>query len=115
MSDARYPAVGCSVAAFIGSGPKSWAIVLISPWIHQLVETSIASRSDRGSFTALVKRDGRWWIGWIEEIPGVSSQGRTRDELIENLHSALSDAIAMNRASAVAEVAGEFVEVSINL
>ena len=79
------------------------------------METSTVSRSERGSFTALVKRDGRWWIGWIEEIPGVNSQGRTRDELIENLHSALSEAIAMNRAAAVAEVAGEFEEVSINL
>ena len=48
-------------------------------------------------FTAIVQRDGPWWIGWIREIPGVNSQGATRDELLENLQSALSDALEMNR------------------
>ena len=115
MLGSRYIEAGWSVATFIGSGPESLPIALISLWINQHMETSIASRSERGSFTALVKRDGRWWIGWIEEIPGVNSQGCMRDELIENLHSALSEAIAMNRVAAVAAVAGEFEEVSINL
>ena len=49
-------------------------------------------------YTAVIQRDGAWWIGWVEEIPGVNSQGRTRDELIENLQSALEEALAMNRA-----------------
>jgi predicted RNase H-like HicB family nuclease len=40
------------------------------------------------SFTAVIQRDGAWWIEWVEEVPGVNSQGRTRAELIENLHSA---------------------------
>lgn len=31
------------------------------------------------SFTAVVKRDGEWWIRWIEEVPGVNCQERTRD------------------------------------
>ena len=25
-------------------------------------------------YTAIIKRDGNWWIGWIEEIPGVNCQ-----------------------------------------
>ena len=29
------------------------------------------------NYTAVVRRDGRWWIGWIEEVPGVNSQGKT--------------------------------------
>ena len=44
-------------------------------------------------YRAVVQRDGDWWIGWIEEIPGVNSQGRTRDELLENLGSALDEAL----------------------
>jgi len=28
------------------------------------------------NFTAVVKQDEGWWIGWIEEIPGVNSQGK---------------------------------------
>lgn len=43
------------------------------------------------AYTAVVKQDGVWWIGWIEEIPGVNSQGETREELLENLRSALGE------------------------
>jgi len=50
------------------------------------------------SYTAVIQRDGNWWIGWIEEVPGINSQGETREELIENLRSALSEALEMNRA-----------------
>lgn len=28
-------------------------------------------------YTAVLKQDGGWWIGWIEEIPGVNYQEKT--------------------------------------
>ena len=37
------------------------------------------------SYSAVIQQDGQWWIGWIEEIPGVNSQGATRKELNANL------------------------------
>ncbi len=37
------------------------------------------------TYTALIKQDGDWWIGWIEEVPGVNCQERTRDDLLETL------------------------------
>ena len=43
--------------------------------------------------------------GWIEEVPGVNSQGKTREELIENLRDALDEALEMNRADARAAAA----------
>ena len=54
----------------------------------------------QNTYTALTKQDGDWWFGWIEEIPGVNSQARTRRELIENLRSALREALEMNQAEA---------------
>jgi len=48
---------------------------------------------DAMNCTAVIKQDGGWWIGWIEEIPGVNSQGETREELMENLRSALGEAL----------------------
>jgi predicted RNase H-like HicB family nuclease len=51
----------------------------------------------RPSFTAVVQQRDEWWIGWIEEVPGVSSQSATRAELLENLSSALDEALEMNR------------------
>ncbi len=55
------------------------------------------------AFTAVIKQDNGWWIGWIEEVPGVNSQGLTREELVANLHSALREALEMNRADALRE------------
>jgi predicted RNase H-like HicB family nuclease len=52
------------------------------------------------SYTAVVKQDGQWWIGWIEEVPGVNCQESTRDELLESLRITLSEALEMNRADA---------------
>lgn len=64
-------------------------------------------------YNAVIQQDGNWWIGWVEEIPGVNSQGATRDELIENLQSALEEALEMNRADAVAAATGVYEEVGI--
>lgn len=65
------------------------------------------------TYKAIVQRDGEWWIGWVEEIPGVNSQGATRDELVENLRSALQEALEMNRAEARAAAKGAYEEESI--
>jgi predicted RNase H-like HicB family nuclease len=65
------------------------------------------------SYTAVIQQDGDWWIGWVEEIPGVNSQGQTRDELLDNLRDALEEALEMNRADARAAASGSYEEVSI--
>jgi predicted RNase H-like HicB family nuclease len=67
-----------------------------------------------GNYTAVVQQDGKWWIGWVEEVPGVNSQGRTRAELLDNLRDALEEALEMNRAEARAAAAGSYEEVSIS-
>jgi predicted RNase H-like HicB family nuclease len=66
------------------------------------------------AFTAVIQKDGKWWIGWIAEIPGVNSQGKTREELIENLTSALGEALEMNRADALAAITGDHEELRIH-
>ena len=43
------------------------------------------------TYTAIVKQDGEWWIGWIEEIPGVNCQERTQKELVETLSITLAE------------------------
>lgn len=71
-----------------------------------------ASRS-APQFTAVIKQDGPWWIGWIEEVPGVNAQEATRDELLVSLRLTLTEAIEMNRAEARAAAGGDFTEVAI--
>ncbi|OGI76453.1 hypothetical protein A3C67_02375 [Candidatus Nomurabacteria bacterium RIFCSPHIGHO2_02_FULL_42_19] len=41
-------------------------------------------------FTAIYKKSGSWYLAWVEEIPGVNTQGRTLREAKENLREALS-------------------------
>jgi predicted RNase H-like HicB family nuclease len=48
-------------------------------------------------FTAVYKKQGKWFIGWIEEIPGVNTQGRTLKETKENLKEALLLILETNR------------------
>jgi predicted RNase H-like HicB family nuclease len=50
------------------------------------------------SWTAVVKQDAGWWIGWIEELPGVNAQERSRDELLASLRITLGEALDFNRA-----------------
>jgi predicted RNase H-like HicB family nuclease len=64
-------------------------------------------------YTAIVKQQGDWWIGWIEEVPGVNCQERTRQELIETLRITLQEAIEFNRQDAIASAGGEYSEEKI--
>ncbi len=59
----------------------------------------------QNEFTAVVKQDGPWWIGWIEELPGVNCQESSREELLETLRLTLQEALEFNRREAV-EAAG---------
>ena len=49
-------------------------------------------------YNAVIKKDSNWWIGWIEEVPGVNCQGATYDELMETLKITLKEAIEFNSA-----------------
>lgn len=51
-------------------------------------------------YKAVVRQRDTWWIGWIQEVPGVNSQGETREELLDNLRSALEEALEMIGADA---------------
>lgn len=64
-------------------------------------------------YTAAIQNDGDLWIGWIEEVPGVNSQGRSKEELLENIHSALTEALEMNREEAQNAAGEHFEEVRI--
>ncbi len=60
-------------------------------------------------FTAVFQREGKWWIGYIEELPGANTQGRTLDEARENLREAVVLIIEANRKLAQTELEGKEV------
>jgi len=40
-------------------------------------------------FTAVIERNGEWYIGYCPEIPGANGQGRTKDECLQSLAAAI--------------------------
>jgi predicted RNase H-like HicB family nuclease len=68
-----------------------------------------------GSYTAIVKRDGDWWIGWVEEVPGVNAQERSREELLASLRLILSEALEFNRTEARAAAESGFEEETLSV
>jgi len=51
----------------------------------------------KNQFTAIYKKTKNWFIAWIEEIPGVNTQGKTLKEARENLQEALLMILEENR------------------
>ncbi len=69
--------------------------------------------SMNGKYTAVVKKDSGWWIGWIEELPGVNCQEATREELLESLQVTLREALEMNRSEALRSAGDDYEEQEI--
>ncbi|MFT5042742.1 MAG: hypothetical protein ACI8TX_003735 [Hyphomicrobiaceae bacterium] len=66
------------------------------------------------NYTALVKQNGEWWIGWIGEVPGVNCQETSRAELLESLRVTLGEAIDLNRAEARSAERGAAASVGVH-
>lgn len=66
-------------------------------------------------YTAGVKRLGAWWIGWIEEIPGMNCQESTHEELVNSLRASLREALELNKEDALASAGSDFHEEPITL
>ncbi|MCK9417906.1 MAG: type II toxin-antitoxin system HicB family antitoxin [Nitrospirae bacterium] len=54
-------------------------------------------------------------MGWIEEIPGINCQERTREELIDSLRQTLKEALDFIRQDAISAVGSEYIEESITV
>jgi predicted RNase H-like HicB family nuclease len=67
------------------------------------------------TYTAITKKDGDWWIGWIEEVPGVNCQERTREGLLGSLKATLSEALEFNRQEAIKAAAPDYTEEPVTL
>lgn len=67
----------------------------------------------KNNYTAVVKQDGEWWIGWVEEVPGVNCQEATKAALLESLRITLDEALEFNRQDARSMAGVNFEEALI--
>ena len=65
------------------------------------------------TFTAVIKEEDNWWIGWVEEVPGVNCQERTHSELMESLRITLQEALEFNKQDALSEAGTDYIEEKI--
>ena len=54
-------------------------------------------------FTSVIEKRGKWYVAYVEEIPGVNAQGRTLADARRNLKEALALIIEANRELAARE------------
>ena len=67
----------------------------------------------KNAYTAVIKKENDWWVGWIEEVPGVNCQEKTRDELKKTLGITLKEAVEFNRQDALSAAGSGYKEESI--
>ena len=69
----------------------------------------------KSEYTAIIKQDNDWWIGWIEEVPGVNCQEKTREKLLDSLRVTLQEALEFNRKEAISAAGNIYIEERIAL
>ena len=67
----------------------------------------------KNEFTAVLKEEEEWWIGWIEEVPGVNCQEKTYEDLKETLEVTLKEALEFNRQDALSAAGSGYTEEKI--
>ena len=68
-----------------------------------------------GQFTATYLKRGRWYIGFVQEISGGNTQGRTLAEVKKNLREALILVLEANRDLARRDQDGGAIEEPLNI
>jgi len=44
----------------------------------------------RNEFTAVIERDGKWFVAYCPEVPGANGQGKTRAACLKSLSEAIA-------------------------
>lgn len=66
-------------------------------------------------FTAVVERDGEWFIAYCAEIPGANGQGRTKEEALENLKGAVALVLEDRREDALRGLPADAVQEKVTV
>ncbi len=63
----------------------------------------------RNEFTAVIERDGDWYIAYCPEIPGTNGQGRTAPESLRSLKEAIALILEARREDALRGMPNEAI------
>ncbi len=71
-----------------------------SPALYPRTSSTVQQPIDLGGvgpFSAVYQREGEWWTGFVEELPGANAQGQTLAEARESLREAVELILEANR------------------
>ena len=66
-------------------------------------------------FTAIIERDGEWYVAYCPEIPGANGQGRTKEEARQNLADAIALILGDRREDALRGVPADAIRETVTL
>lgn len=61
----------------------------------------------KNTFTAVFEKVGKWYLGFVEEVPGANTQGKTLKETRKNLKEAVRLILSSNRKLIKTELSGK--------
>ena len=64
----------------------------------------------RNEFTAIIEKDGDWYVAYSPEVPGANGQGRTIEESRESLAEAIALILEDRREDALRGVPPDAVQ-----
>jgi len=67
----------------------------------------------KNEYTVVVKKENDFWVGWVEEVPGINCQEKTYKDLMETLEVTLKEALEFNRQDALEAAGSDFKEEKI--
>jgi predicted RNase H-like HicB family nuclease len=69
----------------------------------------------RNEFTAIIERDGDWFVAYCPEIPGANGQGHTKEEARDNLAEAIALILEDRREDALRGVPAEALRETVTV
>ena len=69
----------------------------------------------RNEFTAVIERDGEWFIAYSPEIPGANGQGLTKEECLKSLAEAIELVLHDRRENALHSVPADAIREIISI
>jgi len=66
-------------------------------------------------FTAVIERDGDWFVAWSPEVPGANGQGKTLEECRQNLAAAIQLILEDRREDGLRGIPAEAIRETITV
>ncbi|MBI2909719.1 MAG: type II toxin-antitoxin system HicB family antitoxin [Chloroflexi bacterium] len=69
----------------------------------------------KNEFTAIIERDGKWFIAYSPEIPGANGQGLTKEEALKSLADAINLVLEDRREEALRGIPPEAIRETVTV